>query len=61
MDIAHKYIKPERHFIDMINRNDTKTSKTVEHLAIGCPYDQRTGIIYVKYFNLFYISNYKFR
>jgi hypothetical protein len=31
----------DRKFIDLINKSETKTSVTVDHLALNCPYHLR--------------------
>lgn len=44
-DISRKYQDPKRAFVDLIRSDDNRTSKTVEHMAINCPYSQITETI----------------
>ena len=43
--IIKKYIDENREFIDLIKNSEVKTAKTVEHLAINCPYHMRVETI----------------
>ncbi|KRX08732.1 P-loop containing nucleoside triphosphate hydrolase [Pseudocohnilembus persalinus] len=46
MDISRKYQDADRAFVDLIkNDGGSRTSKTVEHLAINCPYSQITSVM----------------
>lgn len=45
LEIARKYLDPNREFIDLIKNSEIKTSKTVEHLGISCPYYSRNSVI----------------
>lgn len=44
-EISGKYLAKDRFFIDMIKLNGNQTSETIQHLAINCPYHQRTQVI----------------
>lgn len=44
-EISRKYIDPAREFIDLVANSEVKTAKTVEHLAINCPYHMRVETI----------------
>lgn len=45
-DVAHKYIKGGDHkFYDLVKDLKNKTSSTVSHLAINCPYFNRTATL----------------
>ena len=43
--ITKKYIDENREFIDLIKNSEVRTAKTVEHLAINCPYHMRVETI----------------
>jgi len=44
-NITRKYISENREFIDLVKNSEAKTVKTVEHLAINCPYHMRVETI----------------
>lgn len=44
-NITRKYISENREFIDLVKNSEVKTAKTVEHLAINCPYHMRVETI----------------
>jgi ATP-dependent RNA helicase DDX21 len=44
-DVARKYLTPDYKFIDLVKDLKNKTSKTVQHLAINCPYFNRTSTL----------------
>ena len=43
--IAHTFLKPGFTTIDLVKDLKNKTSKTVEHLAINCPYQNRMSAL----------------
>lgn len=43
--ITRKYIDEKREFIDLVKGSEVKTAKTVEHMAINCPYHMRVETI----------------
>jgi ATP-dependent RNA helicase DDX21 len=45
IDLSRKYLSPDRKYVDLIKDSEMRTSKTVEHLALGCPYYQRNSVI----------------
>lgn len=45
VQLSKKYLSPERKYIDLIKDADMKTSKTVEHLSLSCPYYHRNSVI----------------
>ena len=45
MDISRKYLSKDRLYIDLIKDSGIKTSKTVQHLSLNCPYTHRNAII----------------
>ena len=45
VDLSRKYLSPDRKFVDLIKDSDIRTSKTVEHLALNCPYYHRNAVI----------------
>ncbi len=45
MDLSKKYLSPNKKYIDLIKDSDIRTSKTVEHLGLHCPYYQRNSVI----------------
>ncbi len=44
-DVARNYLTPDYKFIDLVKDLKNKTSKTVQHLAINCPYFNRTATL----------------
>ena len=44
-EIASKFLKKDRVIIDLVKNLGNKTSEDVTHLAINCPYFQRTEAI----------------
>ena len=44
-EITRKYIKEDRILVDLVKNGTIMTAKTVEHLAINCPYFSRTSAI----------------
>ena len=44
-DVARNYLSPDYKFIDLVKDLKNKTSKTVAHLAINCPYYNRTATL----------------
>lgn len=44
-DVARKYLDPKYIFMDLVKDLKNKTSKTVQHLAINCPYFNRTATL----------------
>lgn len=44
-NIAEKYLKKNRKFVDLIKNSDIKTSVGVEHMALNCPYNLRIDTI----------------
>lgn len=44
-DVARKYLATDYKFIDLVKDLKNKTSKTVQHLAINCPYFNRTSTL----------------
>lgn len=45
IDLSRKYLSPDRIYVDLIKDSDIRTSKTVEHLALSCPYYHRNSVI----------------
>lgn len=45
MDISRKYLAKDRVYVDLIKDSDMKTSKTVQHLSLSCPYSHRNSVI----------------
>lgn len=43
--IIKKYIDENREFVDLIKNTEVRTAKTVDHLAINCPYHTRIETI----------------
>jgi ATP-dependent RNA helicase DDX21 len=43
--VARNYLTPDYKFIDLVKDLKNKTSKTVQHLAINCPYFNRTSTL----------------
>lgn len=44
-DVARKYLDPKYEYIDLVKDLKNKTSKTVQHLAINCPFFNRTSTL----------------
>jgi ATP-dependent RNA helicase DDX21 len=44
-EVARKYLSQDYKFIDLVKDLKNKTSKTVQHLAINCPYFNRTSTL----------------
>lgn len=44
-DVARKYLDPAYKFIDLVKDLKNKTSQTVQHLAINCPYFNRSSTL----------------
>lgn len=45
VDLSKKYLSSDRKYVDLIKDSDIRTSKTVEHLALNCPYYHRNSVI----------------
>ena len=45
LDLSRKYLSSDRKFVDLIKDSEIRTSKTVEHLALNCPYYHRNSVI----------------
>jgi ATP-dependent RNA helicase DDX21 len=45
VELSRTYLSPDRYFIDLIKDYEIRTSKTVEHLALNCPYYHRNSVI----------------
>jgi ATP-dependent RNA helicase DDX21 len=45
MQLSKRYLSPNREYIDLIKDSDMRTSKTVEHLCLSCPYYHRNSVI----------------
>jgi ATP-dependent RNA helicase DDX21 len=45
VDLSKKYLSPNREYVDLIKDSEIRTSKTVEHLSLSCPYYNRMSII----------------
>lgn len=44
-DVARKHLDPKYEYIDLVKDLKNKTSRTVQHLAINCPYFNRTSTL----------------
>lgn len=44
-DVARKYLDPAYKYIDLVKDLKNKTSRTVQHLAINCPYFNRSSTL----------------
>jgi len=44
-DISSKYMEKDRKFIDMVAMYGNQTNQKIQHLAINCPFHQRTQVI----------------
>jgi ATP-dependent RNA helicase DDX21 len=45
VELSRIYLSPDREFVDLIKDSDIRTSKTVEHLSLNCPYYHRNSVI----------------
>lgn len=45
VDLSKTYLTRDREFVDLIKNSDVRTSKTVEHLSLNCPYYHRNSVI----------------
>ena len=45
VELSRTYLSPDRYFVDLIKDSEIRTSKTVEHLALNCPYYHRNSVI----------------
>ena len=44
-DLSKKYLADDRKFIDLVKNSEFKTPKSIQHLALRCPYRNREAII----------------
>lgn len=44
-DVARKYLNQDYRYVDLVKDLKNKTSQTVQHLAINCPYTNRTNTL----------------
>ena len=45
VELSRTYLSHERIIVDLIKDTEIRTSKTVSHLALSCPYYHRNSII----------------
>ena len=45
VELSRIYLSQDREFVDLIKDSDIRTSKTVEHLSLNCPYYHRNSVI----------------
>lgn len=45
VELSRIYLSKEREYVDLIKDSDIRTSKTVEHLSLNCPYYHRNSVI----------------
>jgi ATP-dependent RNA helicase DDX21 len=45
LELSRTYLSPDRDFVDLIKDSEIRTSKTVEHLGLNCPYYHRNAVI----------------